>query len=134
MKADFEVQGAEEVMKKLHDMAGAGKKILRKSMRKGAKVIQKEAKANAPVGSSKMLKKNIKVKSGKRSRETITLNVQNAAGDYKGQTYYAAMVNFGTKYQEAQEFMDKAFETKGDEAADLILETAWDEIEKLALE
>jgi len=132
VKADFEVQGAEEVMKKLHNMAGAGKKILRKSMRKGAKVIQKEAKANAPVGSSKMLKKNIKVKAGKRSRETITLNVQNAAGDYKGQTYYAAMVNFGTKHQEAQEFMDKAFESKGDEASDLIVQDAWEQIKAIA--
>lgn len=131
-QVEFEVEGMEELTKKLHNMAGAGKKILRKSMRAGAKILQKEAKANAPVGFSKMLKKNIKVKSGKKSRQTISINVQNAAGDYKGQTYYAAMVNWGTKYQEAQEFMDQAFESKSKEAGDAIVSKAWEEIKKLA--
>jgi len=41
-------------------------------------------------------------------------------------------VNFGTKHQEAQEFMDKAFESKGDEASDLIVQDAWEQIKAIA--
>jgi len=132
VQADFDVVGTEEIMNKLHNMAGAGKKILRKSMRKGAKLIQKEAKANAPVSKTKMLKKNIKVKSGKRSRNTISINVQNSAGDFKGETYYSGVVEFGSKHQEAQHYMKDALESKGNEAADMIIHEAWVQIKALA--
>lgn len=98
------------------------KKILRKATRAGCKPIAKAAKADAPVLSGQA-RKAIKVRAAKRSRKrkSITTFVQNAAGDYKGSTYYAAFQEYGYRLGprrlgdkrrkvEGKEFMKKGFD------------------------
>ena len=129
---EMEVKGSEAVLKKLKELGTSGKKIMRKSFRKGAKIVRAEAAKLAPVGKTKRLKKNVKVRSMKRSRTTFGIAVQNSKGDFKGTTFYSGMVNWGTQYQEAQRFMDRAYETKGKEAGDIIIADLWQQIKSIA--
>jgi HK97 gp10 family phage protein len=71
-------------------------KISRKALRAGSKVILKEAKALAPVATG-TLKASLKVKSGKRKRGFVSVQVQTADGDYRGETFYGAFLEYGHK-------------------------------------
>lgn len=73
------------------------KKALRKATRESARVVQAHAKALAPVDSGQ-LKKAIRVRSKRRSRKP-TIGHQVWVGDkwFKGDQFYAAFVEFGTK-------------------------------------
>lgn len=75
--------------------ARLAKKVLRQAIRKGAKVIQQKANSLAPVDSG-MTRKAIKVRAGKRSRKPrIWINTVVGEGDYKGDTFYAAFLEYG---------------------------------------
>lgn len=75
--------------------ARLAKKVIRQALRAGAKVIRADAISRAPVDTG-MTKKAIKVRVGKRSRKPrIWVNTQVGAGDYKGETFYAAFLEYG---------------------------------------
>ena len=119
--------GDEALMRKFNALEGkVQKKFARKSMRKAAKVIQKEAKARAPVESGD-LKKNIKVKAAQRSRSRIGVNVVVGEGWYTGEQFYGAFIELGTSKQPARPFMRPALEDKRDEARGVLV----DELQEL---
>jgi HK97 gp10 family phage protein len=86
------------------------KKLIRQSMRAALKPVRAAVIASAPVGETGQLRKAVKLKAGPRRKGVIELDVQIGAGSFKGETYYGAMVELGTKKQQAQHYMREAFE------------------------
>jgi HK97 gp10 family phage protein len=139
-KLELKVTGLKEVEAALKTLpARVAKKVLRQAMRKGQKIVQAEVKALAPVRTG-ATRKAVKVRAGKRKKDTVRINVQIGKGDYKGATYYAAFPEYGTKGsgrkgkhgtegaqtgrggQRAQHYMKRAFEAAGQRAADTTME------------
>lgn len=119
------------------------KKVVRKPLRDAAKLIQTAAKENAPERTG-LLRRAIKVRAAKRSRRfpfSVTVRPQIGAGDFKGKTFYGAFVEFGHRLGlrrnraaikrgiekdsrpvvEGQHFMERAFESKAQQAKQVAL-------------
>ena len=92
------LRGFAEFEKKLRALPGkVARKVVRQALREGAKIIQAEAKARVPVDSGK-LKKSIKVRAAKsRKKGTAAVVVQTGQGDFKGETFYGAFLEYGHK-------------------------------------
>lgn len=86
------------------------KKVVSKATRSGMKIMQKAVKDESPVGETGMLKKSVKVRSAKRSRRSFGMLVQFGEGNFKGKSWYAAAVEYGTSKMEPRGFMRKAFD------------------------
>lgn len=101
------LSGDKKLKRKLKGLRTKIKGAVRKGSRAGAKIIQQEAKNNAPKDTGK-LKKAIKVRALPRSRVYIGAQViiQN--------TPYAGPVEYGTEKMEATEFYKRAVDTVGD--------------------
>jgi HK97 gp10 family phage protein len=115
------------------------KKILRKGLRAGAKVMQDAAKALAPVRTGK-LQSSVKVRSGKSKKGVIKINVGIGAKDFQGETFYGGFVEWlhrigkrslgdARKVVPANPFMEKAFEASKDNAQVKAIESWQSEIE-----
>ena len=102
------------------------KKIARKAVRKAAKPVRDTAVARVPVrprGTHPKdrppgnLKRSIKVRALKRSRRnkhTVGVQVVTGEGFFKGETFYGAFIEFGTKRITKKPFMRPAHdENKG---------------------
>lgn len=127
--ASFKLIGMKEIHKAFKDLEPkVAKKVVRKALRKGMKIVLAEAKVKAPTGETKQLKKSLKIKARKRSRKVIAMDLTSGKGDFKGDQYYAAMVEYGTKKQPAQHYMRDAFEAKGGVAAKAIKDAIRDGI------
>lgn len=113
MAKKLKITGDRKVDKALARLdAKIAKKALRKSARESMKIVKAQAVANAPVGETGNLKKSIKVRSGKRSRSSISSQVITD----KDKAYYSPMVEFGTQHQPANGFLRRAYDSKQDEA------------------
>jgi HK97 gp10 family phage protein len=109
MKGSIKLTGGEELERKLAELdKKVARKISSKAVRAGAKIILAEAKRRAPVGTdgkassgkkhkAGTLKRSLKVRSAKKRNGTIRFQVQTKDGDYKGEAYYGAFVNYGHK-------------------------------------
>jgi len=118
----FKITGVDKIVRKLKSVEPSiQQKALRKATRAGAKVIQAEAKALVPVDTG-ALKDAIKVKAGKRKKGRISTLVQVGQGDFKGDTFYGGMIEFGTSKMPARPFMTPAYESKGEEARDAAID------------
>ena len=127
----------------------------RVALAKGARVIRDDARLRAPVGKTGNLKKNIVMKrdsnpqrSGANERYTVGVrggaknyantkrNVRKgrAGKEYKtdGNTYYWRFKEFGTKKMPADPFLRPAFESKKEEALNVIASTLASGIERAA--
>ena len=95
----IELQGVEELRRKLLSLEPRiAKKVLRKALRAGAKIIHARAKQNIPTGGSGVLARSIKVRAMKRTRkQRIGVAVETREGWYKGEAFYGAFVEFGHK-------------------------------------
>ena len=71
-------------------------KLERKALRQVAKPVLADAKANCPVDSGD-LKRSLKLRSMRRSRVRIGLQVATSKGWFKGDTYYGGFVFLGHK-------------------------------------
>lgn len=122
MDLRVKITGFANVDKKLADLEKkVATKVIRQAMRKAAKPVLEAAINNAPVGETGELKKNIKIKAGKRSRYKTTLKVQTGEGDYKGDTFYASFVEFGSESQPAQGFMRRAYDSESEKAKQIAI-------------
>jgi HK97 gp10 family phage protein len=117
IKFSFTVDGVEEVVRKLQSIEPKlQKQALRKAVREGAKVIQREAEANVPVDTGQ-LREAIKIRAPKkRKKGRISTLVQVGKGDFRGDTFYGAMIEYGTSKMPARPFMTPAYESKGEAA------------------
>lgn len=94
-----EIEGLKPLLKKLDTLpAKVAKDHLRKALRAGGNVILKATRSAAPEGSTRRLKKALKLKSLRsRKKDRLSFAIQTKEGDYKGATFYAAFVHFGHK-------------------------------------
>jgi HK97 gp10 family phage protein len=110
------VQGTKDLIKKLKQLEPRiANKVLKVELRAAIKEISTAIKANTPVGETKQLKRAIKTRAAKSRKWRIAFNSQIGAGNFKGSTFYGAMVELGTEYQEAQHFMQETFDAKSNE-------------------
>ena len=88
------------------------RKMLRSSFRSSAKLVARKAKNKTPVLRGD-LRRGIKVRAGKRSRNSVSINVGVDTSSLQttdpGKTdFYAAFVELGTKHIEAESFLRNA--------------------------
>jgi HK97 gp10 family phage protein len=168
-KSGVHVVGAVELGKALAALTPAlEKKVLRQAMRKAAKPILAQAKANAPVGKPTtelralakntiafgrafgatekqvqraatravaqatreakkgkqrypgQLRDSLRLRAMKSKKGRIGMMVQTREGDYRGDTFYGAFIEYGTNKMAAKPYMRPAFDTKKGEAAKII--------------
>lgn len=130
MKFSAAIQGAAELEAKLKALPRkVSGKITRQALRSGAKVVQKQAQADAPRKTG-LLARSIKVRAAKRSRGRIGILVQTATGFFKGKSFYSGFIEFGRKTGSrksavrrevpADPFMARALEKKKAEAVQVV--------------
>ena len=106
-------QALDGVLKKLPERVA--RNVVRRAVTKGAKVIEEEMRARAPVGATGNLKASIGqvgVKSRDKSKLTRTVGALKGAGR-KG--FHAHLLEFGTVKMAARPFIRPAFDqTKGE--------------------
>lgn len=115
------LRGADELAKALEDIGPAlEKKILARAMRDAAKPILEDAKRRAPVLSGQ-LRKSIKIRSMKRvGKGRVGVIISTEKGFFKGETFYGAFHEFGTKNMPARPFIRPAFEANKARAVKIV--------------
>lgn len=132
MQSVYKITGIKEIDKALSELEPKlAKKIIRKTLRDSAKIVREEVKQTAPFETGE-LKAAVKVKAGRRRRNSISVQVQIGEGDFKGQTYYASFLEYGTKDIEPLGFMRKALDNKEDEVREKAKASILQGLEKLA--
>jgi HK97 gp10 family phage protein len=106
------VKGGKALKKALEELEKkVMRKILRTELRKAAKEMADDLKAAVPVGDandphSGELKREVKVRAGKRSTKGISMTASIQAPDPS--KFYGPWVELGSKKQHAQHFGEKA--------------------------
>lgn len=111
-RVKFGILGVREIRKAYQNLPKkVANKVVRQAVRTSLKPMHQAAKQDAPKGETGLLKRSMKLRvRAKKKRGTIAMDVRTGDGDFKGATYYGGMVNFGTKRQPAQRFMERAFD------------------------
>lgn len=134
--------GIEETRRALEELGPkVEKKVIRKGLREGAKEVLAAARAEAPERSG-ILKKNIKIRSGRGSKGTIVLTVGVGAKDFKGPTFYASFILFGwhsgprrlgdaRKFNQPNNFLQRAFDSTKEQAVSTTIESWKDLIDEI---
>lgn len=95
MSKALTITGVKAVDKKLAQLEKKiQKKVLRQAMRQAMKPLLTDVKEDAPVDTG-LLKSSLKIKAGRRSRDTISVVVQSGEGDFRGDTFYASFNELG---------------------------------------
>ncbi|HCL4447466.1 MULTISPECIES: HK97-gp10 family putative phage morphogenesis protein [Clostridium] len=116
--ASMELDGMDNLIRKIEDMGKAGTRIENKALKKAGELIVEEAKNNVPFRKGK-LKEGLKV-SGVRKKNG---NKFVLAGIQKGDNskiFYGKFLEFGTSKMKARPFMGPAYESKKEEAKEVI--------------
>ncbi len=73
------------------------KKAINKGARSSAKVFAKEIKKRVPVGKTKVLKSQVKVRAGKRSRNYVNISASTGIGETAnaGKGFYGSFIEMG---------------------------------------
>lgn len=112
----FEVTGIDEIDKALAEMEKkVAKKLLKDAMKASMKPMLAAARAAVPVESGS-LKKNIKLRTAKRSRTSFGFEIGVGEKDYSGEQFYGAFQEFGTSRMEPKGFLRRAFDENKDAA------------------
>lgn len=111
IQGTIQIRGGEELAAALESLGPAmEKKILRSAMREAAKPILDDAKRRAPVLTGQ-LRKSLKIRAIKRNRKgQVGVVISTAKGFFKGDEFYGAFHEFGTKRMPARPFIRPAFE------------------------
>jgi HK97 gp10 family phage protein len=127
------VKGLDELERKMQN------KIIRKGLRAGGKVWRDAARGEAPTRSGKT-RRAIKVRAGKRTKDSISVSVGISDKDYSGEAFYAAFVLYGhrvgrrslgdaRKLVPANNFLERAYNQSGQAAGDKAIEVMKEELE-----
>jgi HK97 gp10 family phage protein len=116
------IQGAKALERRLAKLdSKLARKTARQAVRAAAKVVLAEARNRATVDSG-ATRKSIKIRSGRsRKKKTVLLKVELGAGFFKGKTFYASFLEFGTSARAARPFLRPAFEAKKEAAAEAMV-------------
>lgn len=119
MPANFfsvKITGAYSVEQALKDLEPKlAKKVLRKAVRQGAKILKEETEKEAPKKTG-ALAGSVKIKT-RFKKSVISAQTVIGEGAFKGETWYAAAIEFGTSKMAPNPFMQRAFDAKKDEVA-----------------
>lgn len=107
----LDISGDRELIAALSKVAvGVRTKILRAAMRKGMDVVTEAVRALAPVRTGK-LRAAIETANGKtNSKWKVRVLTRPGRGLFKGDAFYAAFVEFGTKRMAARPFLTPGFD------------------------
>lgn len=125
------ITGHKKLDKALLNLGKEAPKIVRKVLREEQKEISKEVKNTMPVGETKQAKKNVKVKSAKRSRVRIGLNTV-IAPFADPSKWYSTFFEYGTSKQPAQGTIRKVWDKKKDKAKKNLISKIWSAIHRKA--
>jgi HK97 gp10 family phage protein len=129
----FTIAGQKELTKALRGLpVKVQKNVIRQAMRAGMKLVQEEAKRVAPVGETGDLKSAIKIRAGKTRRGSIAIEVRVGEGDFKGDQYYAAFLEYGTSRMPAKPFLRPALDQAGPKARAVAMEKLLSGVEREA--
>jgi len=104
---DITLIGEKELQRKFKGLPGKlQRKIVRAAMKKAIEPVLQDAQSKAPVLTGK-LKASLKVMSSNKYGK-ITTSVVTGEGFFKGDQFYGAFVELGTKHQPAKPFRLKA--------------------------
>lgn len=127
MQVKFKLEGAKALQDNLAELARrTQKQLTRKALREGAAVIRTEARNNTPVETGQ-LKKSVKTRAGKTRKDSVSVLVSTSKKAFAGDEYYGAFQEFGWTARdgrkvEGKHFLERAAETKGEEAAQAVTE------------
>jgi HK97 gp10 family phage protein len=140
VKTSFKIEGADKIDAALSAIEkNVAKKIARKALREGGKIILKEAKSNAPKESG-ALKKSIKLRAGKSKKKgRASVVIGTGAKWFQGDQFYGAFLEFGhkagsrklgdaRKQVEAKPYLAPAGEAKAAEAARKVVDSIWEQL------
>lgn len=96
--------------------------IKRKAARRAAKPVLEAARANMPVRTG-ALKKSLRIRSYKsRKKGIVGVRVVTSSKWFKGKTFYAAFLEFGTRYQPARRPLKRAAQATAGMAQRILIE------------
>jgi len=152
----FEITGVKEICDKLDRLTkNEGRAALRKGLRAGANCMAPTIKALTPVSKDPrdkhrgLLKRSVKVRAGKKSRDTVSIRAGFGKKWFTGPTFYAPFELWGHKWgkrkakgvirregdnrpeYKGNDFIRKAFAQRGRQAADIAKQTIVAEIDKI---
>jgi len=152
----FEISGVAEICDKLERLSkNEGRSALRKGLRAGANYLAPTIKSLTPVSTDPrdkhkgLLKRSVKVRAGKKSRDTVSVRAGFGQKWFTGPTFYAPFELWGHKWgkrlakgvvrregdnrpeYKGNDFIRKAFDQRGKQAADITKQTILAEIEKI---
>ncbi|NFV48092.1 hypothetical protein FDJ70_10570 [Clostridium botulinum] len=131
--ADMQLEGMDSLIRKLEDMGKAGTKVQNSALKKAGEIINNEIKANAPTSSSPRQprpKRNL-WRTGKHAKELLKVSGVKSknglkyveVGIQKGdntKAFYLKFKEFGSSKEAARPFVAPAYESKKDEAKEII--------------
>lgn len=130
---DISLLGDKKLIRKLKRMEPAvQKRIMRKALRAGARPVRDESRRRAPILTGR-LKKSIKIRALKRSRNKLGVLVQTGTRaelgiDPDDRYYYPAHVELGHGSVPAIPYLRGALDSKAQEALRIIQREAWNGI------
>lgn len=134
MSTSFVATGIEAIDRRLSQLEPKlQKKVIRKAQRAGAKDVLQTAKALAPVKSGR-LKKNLKIRSIKRTKGQIGLDIGTASKDFTGDEFYSSFLIYGTEKipKGKHDFLTPAYERTNDKVRNRIIQEIQTGIEQEA--
>ena len=143
----IKVEGLENVKDAFENLdRKVQRKVARKALRAGCKLLQKEIQMAAPVGKTGELKKAVKVRAGRASaRGNVAMVVGVGKKWFTGDTFYAGFIEFGHRVGSrklgdkrtmvaAKDFIKAPFEQNKVAALNDVTDTMIEEIDKAARE
>lgn len=123
--------GGPEILRRLNAIdAAAERKIVRQSLRNGARIVAKRAKELAPKRSGR-LAKLIRVRAMRRKRGRIGYSVLLTSRDM-GEDFYGGFVELGTKHFDGRAFLRDAFKQTLDVVEGVVRTGLWNGIRAAA--
>lgn len=123
MSNSVEMQGMDEILKKIEDLGKAGKKIQTNALKEGGNIILEESKKNLERNNNVRtgnLRDGLKVSGLKRKGGTQYVNVGVQKND-NSKIFYGKFIEWGTSKMASSPFLGTAFQSKKIEAARAII-------------
>jgi HK97 gp10 family phage protein len=128
----IQVSGLDEVNRALYAYSQQlGDTVVLKALREGAKVMQKQARANAPKRTGKLRRnitiKNSRIYSKRRGRGTLGVYLsisQKGKADNRRNAFYGRFIEHGTKHIRPRKFIDNAYNQRREASANVIIRSA----------
>lgn len=118
--AELEVKGMQELVDKVKQLGNKAKKIENQALLKGAEPILKEAVSTTEFHDrTGRLRKNLKISRPKSKGDTKYVLVGIDKGDIS-EIFYGKFLEFGTSKMNARPFLGPAYESKKEEAKEII--------------